>query len=209
MKKIISMVIVLSMIVSMIPGAAFAAEADNLCEHYAEHSQEVCGYVEGVSDCAYHCDVCLGHDHDGEETSEAVCTCGTDDAAIHATTCAVYVAPENPVCHCTEKCTEINVWCDVCGFDIFKCTGTDTAVAYEETSGLQINGYAEDSDDSEFGTISGNSITSSTSASGTSWNDSKGSGSLIFQWGNGDPLDVIVIDSNSDEIVAHESKRKT
>ena len=65
---------------------------------------------------------------------EATCTCGTDDPAIHATNCAVYVAPENPVCTCVEKCTEANVWCDVCGFDYTACTGTDEAIAYEDTT---------------------------------------------------------------------------
>ena len=55
------------------------------------------------------------------ETTEPtpVCDCGTDDPAIHATTCAVYVAPENPVCSCAEACgvETQNFWCDVCGFD--------------------------------------------------------------------------------------------
>ena len=113
-KRILSMLLTIVMVIGLIPGAAFAAEADNLCEHHAEHTAE-CGYVEGVSDCAYHCDVCLGHDHGDEVTEEntepaPVCDCGTDDPAIHATTCAVYVAPENPVCYCAEKCTEVNEW---------------------------------------------------------------------------------------------------
>ena len=63
--------------------------------------------------------------------AEAACDCGTDDGLIHATTCAVYVAPENPVCYCAEKCTEVNEWCDVCGFDYTACTGADTAVQYD------------------------------------------------------------------------------
>ena len=66
------------------------------------------------------------------EDTGAVCDCGTDDPAIHATTCAVYVAPENPVCYCAEKCSDTNEWCDVCGFDYTACTGTDTAVPYAE-----------------------------------------------------------------------------
>ncbi|MBE6587899.1 MAG: hypothetical protein E7647_05740, partial [Ruminococcaceae bacterium] len=70
------------------------------------------------------------------ETTEPapVCDCGTDDPAIHATTCAVYVAPENPVCSCAEACgvETQNFWCDVCGFDYAKCTGTDTAVVYAD-----------------------------------------------------------------------------
>ena len=92
-KRILSMLLTIVMVIGMFPTAAFAAEADNLCEHHAEHTAE-CGYVEGVSDCAYHCDVCLGHDHGDEVTEEdtepaPVCDCGTDDAAIHATTSAV------------------------------------------------------------------------------------------------------------------------
>ena len=77
----------------------------------------------------------------GQEASAApVCDCGTDDALIHATTCGVYVAPENPVCYCVEKCTEVNIWCDVCGFDITKCSGTDTAALYETKHTLTDDG---------------------------------------------------------------------
>ena len=138
MKKATSWLLSIAMILSMLPATAFAAEADDLCEHHAEHTAE-CGYVEGVSDCAYHCDVCLGHDHGDEVTEEdtepaPVCDCGTDDAAIHATTCAVYEAPENPVCFCAEKCFDTNIWCDVCGFDYTACGGSDTAALYEDTT---------------------------------------------------------------------------
>ena len=64
----------------------------------------------------------------GEEDSEAVCDCGTDDESIHATTCAAYVQPENPVCCCAVPCTEANEWCDICGFDYTACTGTEEAL---------------------------------------------------------------------------------
>ena len=137
LRKPVAWLLTLAMIFTMLPSFTFTAlAADNLCEHHAEHTAE-CGYVEGVSDCAYHCDVCLGHDHGDEVTEEntepaPVCDCGTDDPAIHATTCAVYVAPENPVCYCAEKCSDTNEWCDVCGFDYTACTGTDTAVQYAE-----------------------------------------------------------------------------
>ena len=119
----------------MMPLPTYAAE---LCDHHTEHTAE-CGYVEGVSDCTYHCDVCSGHDHEdkvSEKDTEStpVCDCGTDDPAIHATTCAVCMAPENPMCYCAEKCTEVNEWCDVCGFDYTACTGTDTAALYEDTT---------------------------------------------------------------------------
>ncbi|MBO5050089.1 MAG: leucine-rich repeat protein, partial [Oscillospiraceae bacterium] len=91
------------------------------CQH--QHD-DTCGYVAAVEahDCHFECAECAA----------PACDCGTDDESIHATTCAVYVAPENPVCYCAEKCTEVNEWCDVCGFDISKCTGTDTAVGYAE-----------------------------------------------------------------------------
>ncbi|MBP3587654.1 MAG: hypothetical protein J6J51_01360, partial [Clostridia bacterium] len=62
--------------------------------------------------------------------AEHLCSCGTDDESIHATTCAAYVQPENPVCYCAEPCTEANEWCDVCGFDYTACTGTEEATSY-------------------------------------------------------------------------------
>ena len=62
---------------------------------------------------------------------EPVCACETDDPACHATNCPCYEVPENPQCFCAEKCSEPNVWCDVCGFDISKCGGEDTAAAFD------------------------------------------------------------------------------
>ena len=67
---------------------------------------------------------------EGATGAEEVCNCGTDDPSIHATTCPVYAAPEDPQCFCAEKCTEPNVWCDVCGFDYTACSGQDTAAVY-------------------------------------------------------------------------------
>lgn len=46
------------------------------------------------------------------------------------TSCTQYVAPENPQCFCVEKCTEPNVWCDVCGFDIAACGGEGEAASF-------------------------------------------------------------------------------
>ena len=65
------------------------------------------------------------HTHDREESvavveevavNEAVCTCESDDPEMHAPFCALYVAPESPVCTCVEHCTAdtVNEWCDVC-----------------------------------------------------------------------------------------------
>ena len=65
-----------------------------------------------------------------------------------------------------------------------------------------IEGYGPDSDDSEFGTVSGNEIISGT-YNGTSWIDYNGSGNLHFQWGYGDALDVTLIDRNG--VVSYES----
>lgn len=109
-----------------------------LCSHKDGGHDDACGYKEAVEGkpCTYHCDECLAHDHGEEEPSEEpvketpVCTCGTDDAAVHATNCPVYAAPENPECHCAEKCTEANVWCDVCGVDYTACQGSDQATVY-------------------------------------------------------------------------------
>lgn len=66
MKKVLSILLCLCMVLQYVPATVFAAAEDNLCEHHAVHTEE-CGYEEGVSDCTYHCDVCLGHDHGDEE----------------------------------------------------------------------------------------------------------------------------------------------
>ncbi len=231
MRKALSILLCLCMLVQNCPVVAFAAHDDNLCEHHTEHTTE-CGYREGspgsacthehsegcykivackhthddtcssgcshtctvengcitmeldchhthgdcgyaaaveAHECHYECAECANNElssrtspltcvaipegdaqnqeiatsaPDGDllAMTEAVCNCGTDDPAIHATTCAVYVAPENPQCFCAEKCTEANVWCDICGFDYAKCTGTDTAAAYADDDDLYISG---------------------------------------------------------------------
>ena len=108
-KKIISMIIVFTMIVSMIPSAAFAAEADSLSDYRTAEDGSVNGATERSAAVA------------------SVCDCGTDDPSIHATTCAMYVAPDDPVCYCVEKCAAVNEWCDVCGFDVTACEGTEAA----------------------------------------------------------------------------------
>jgi len=126
-KTVFSILLCLCMVLQFAPSAAFAVDAaeSGLCAHHTEHTAE-CGYSAAVEahECHYECAECANSE------STAVCDCGTDDPAIHATTCAVYVAPENPQCYCAEKCTEANVWCDVCGFDYTACTGTDTAAGY-------------------------------------------------------------------------------
>lgn len=87
-----------------------------------------CGAAEGephAEDCALY-----------QAPANPVCTCETDDESKHATDCPVYIAPENPECHCVVKCTEANVWCDVCGFDYTACTGEGAAAFYENKTTL-------------------------------------------------------------------------
>ena len=64
--------------------------------------------------------------------AETVCTCDSDDPALHAPFCDLYTAPEDPVCTCAEACTaaSVNERCAVCYFEADKCTGTDRAAAY-------------------------------------------------------------------------------
>ncbi|MBQ3504271.1 MAG: hypothetical protein IJA75_06180, partial [Oscillospiraceae bacterium] len=102
-----------------------------------------------------------------------------------------------PVCTCTTKCTEgsVNSECAVCsaeGADLSVCTGEKVVM----------EGYGPDSDDSEFGTVSGSLVTSSDTSVGTSWSDETGKGNLNFRWGDGDELDVTAV--TSDETVAYE-----
>ena len=66
-----------------------------------------------------------------------------------------------------------------------------------------IEGYGFDSDDSEFGDVFINPITSDTSATGTSWSDEVCKGNLIFQWGYGDTLDVTLVEP--DGVVTYET----
>ncbi|MBQ3548884.1 MAG: right-handed parallel beta-helix repeat-containing protein [Oscillospiraceae bacterium] len=137
MKKVLSILLCLCMVLQYVPTTAFAADTaeGGLCEHHTEHTAE-CGYAAaGAQECHYECAECAAASESEEPSEESyepapVCDCGTDDPAIHATTCAVYVAPENPQCFCAEKCAEANVWCDICGVDYTKCGGTDTAVTW-------------------------------------------------------------------------------
>ena len=141
----------------------YEAPADSICTCEAAEGQahaEDCALYEAPADLTCTCEtkcaedainadcaICSTEGADlstctGQEAPAApICDCGTDDEAIHATTCGVYVAPENPVCYCVEKCTEVNIWCDVCGFDISKCSGADTAALYTTTYTLADDGY--------------------------------------------------------------------
>lgn len=116
---------------------------NEVCSHVHD---EICGYVEAVEGvpCNYVCESCVEENNEEQPENEtAECTCGTDDDSIHATNCAVYVAPENPVCTCVEKCTEANVWCDVCGLDYNACIGTDEAIVYENTTSCTTHTFTD------------------------------------------------------------------
>ena len=123
-RKSVSWLLTLAMIFSMLPGFTFTVlAAEHLCAHHTEHTAD-CGYEAGVSDCTYHCDICLGHDH-GEPAPAAVCTCETDDPDWHAPFCDAYVAPEDPQCYCVEVCGDfVNDYCDVCYFDAAACAAS-------------------------------------------------------------------------------------
>ena len=157
-KKALSILMCFCMLISYVPVSALAEETDNLCDHHTAHTAD-CGYAatgEG-NECHYECTECavaLTSEGDTDPTTEPadepttepttepatesaaepapVCICGTDDDTVHATSCPLYVAPENPVCTCAEKCVEANVWCDVCGVQgVDACEGENTATGYD------------------------------------------------------------------------------
>ena len=134
-RKSVSWLLTLAMIFSMLPGFTFTVlAAEHLCAHHTEHTAD-CGYEAGVSDCTYHCDICLEHDH-GEPAPAAVCTCETDDPDWHAPFCDAYVAPEDPQCYCVEVCGDfVNDYCDVCYFDAAACaaSGEEEAALFAAT----------------------------------------------------------------------------
>lgn len=126
MMKVISTLLCLCMLVQNVPVMALAAAEDTLCAHHTGHT-EACGYEEGLTACAFQCGECAA----AAITQEPECTCESDDPAFHATNCPCYEAPAEPQCVCVEKCEEPNFWCDICGFDISRCGGEDTAATYE------------------------------------------------------------------------------
>lgn len=144
MKKLLSSLLCLCMMVQNAPVMAYAAAGDGLCQHHPEHTAE-CGYVaavEGVAcaceatdesgevlhtggcgyvaaveghECHFQCPECASNVGDGEPSEEP-----TEEPG-----------DETPVCTCEVKCGEEgNADCEVCGVDYTKCTGTDTAADY-------------------------------------------------------------------------------
>ena len=155
MKRAISLLLVLVMLFGMVPVTAFAAEESEVSEaaeaaetaaaaeetEAPEETQateeadetEATEAIQTSDEEAAIADEVLPEaaaQEDVQEEAAPVCNCGTDDASIHATSCALYEAPAEPVCYCVEKCTEVNEWCDVCGFDYAACAGEDTAMGY-------------------------------------------------------------------------------
>ncbi len=89
MKKLLSILLSLCMLLQFAPVTALAAAEDGLCEHHSVHTDE-CGYVEGVSDCAYSCEDCLGQSQEETEpdVTEAV------QEVSESTTVTETVSPE-------------------------------------------------------------------------------------------------------------------
>ena len=124
-KRILSIIMVLSMCLSMLPTAAFAAEDTGLCEHHPEHTEE-CGYKEAVAgaDCTHeHTAECytLGVLPDEDTDSNNAYELGDDTEQVNTLACphvhdedcgyveAVEASP------CTYECalcalTEITAW---------------------------------------------------------------------------------------------------
>ena len=96
MKKLLSILLCLCMLVQNCPVVAFAAGEDNLCEHHPEHTAE-CHYAEAVAgvECAHEC---------GEECAEGCVHTAHDDL------CGYIEAVEGHACHyeCAE-CANSNV----------------------------------------------------------------------------------------------------
>ena len=91
MKKLLSIVLTLCMILSYIPAPAYAVGTD--CTHHTEHTAD-CGYVaavEGVPCTHVHDELC-GY---AEAVAEVKCACEATDengALVHTEGCG-YVAP--------------------------------------------------------------------------------------------------------------------
>ena len=86
-KRILSILLLCSMVLTMLPAPAFAAEgetgarasdAGGLCEHHPEHD-EACGYTEGTAEIPY------SHEHT-EECHSLITRC------VHAHTAECYPA---------------------------------------------------------------------------------------------------------------------
>ena len=143
-KRILSIIMVLSLCLSMLPTTAWAAEDTGLCEHHPVHTAE-CGYAEAVAgqECTHvHDEDCgyaeaaeetpCGHTHDetcgyaeAREGSPCAFALGCADCVAEQTSAEPPEEPEeDPVCTCETACggeNGINFACAVCAEDFGLC----------------------------------------------------------------------------------------
>ena len=100
-KKVLAMLMVLTMVVSMLPmpGSILSADAETgLCPHHQMHDGS-CGYVEAVegSPCTHVHDAACGYT---EATPEIPCSCAAneDGEIIHGDGCTYTPASEGTPC---------------------------------------------------------------------------------------------------------------
>lgn len=109
-KRILSFLLVLTMVLQYVPSPAFAAESDNLCDHHQVHTAE-CHYAEAVAGqpCGHVCsedctEVCVHTSHDD--------ACGYAPAAeahechYECAECAAALTAEGETDPATEPTTE-------------------------------------------------------------------------------------------------------
>lgn len=68
LKRVGGLALCLCVLLSCLPGAAFAVTAEGLCDHHPAHTEE-CGYMEGEQPCGYVCEECAAapEEEPGEE----------------------------------------------------------------------------------------------------------------------------------------------
>ena len=80
MKRIMSLILCMALVLGNFSAVGFAAETGGLCDHHTVH--EDCGYEEGSSDCDNVCDLCAAETEPAtEEATQPLCTKGADCAA--------------------------------------------------------------------------------------------------------------------------------
>ena len=66
-KKALSLMLTLCMVLQCVAFTAFAEVEDGLCEHHPIH--EVCGFAEGETDCGFACEICVQELPENTETT--------------------------------------------------------------------------------------------------------------------------------------------
>jgi len=138
LKKLLSMLLCLAMLLSYVPVTAFAAADDVSCTcgvAEGEPHLEGCALYEASAELVCTCGVAEGEPHlEGcalyEASAELVCTCSVAEGEPHLEGCALYEAPADLVCTCQTKCAADSVddECAVCsveGADLTACLGTE------------------------------------------------------------------------------------